>query len=80
MFTNKILDWYYNSFFYDFYMSFYHWLHREEHEQEYKEMMRECADDAKDRNEAEMFKAWRENFPEEQKKWVENGKPNILIY
>jgi len=46
-----------------------------EDEKDYRELMRECADDAKDRNDAEMFKAWKENFPEQYNQWVKNGKP-----
>ena len=44
-------------------------------EQDYRELMRECAEDAKDRNDWEAFQAWKENSPEQYNQWVKDGKP-----
>ena len=46
-----------------------------EEEQDYRELMRECAEDAKDRNDWEAFQAWKENSPEQYNQWVKDGKP-----
>lgn len=80
----KIYEAFYSLFaktiFCDWYWKLYHWWYREEFEQEYKDMMTECAKDAEDRNDWEMFQAWKENNPEEFKKWEESGKPDMFIY
>lgn len=68
------------TIFYDWYWNLYHWWNKEQEIQEYKDIMSECAKDAKDQHNREVFQVWKENHPEEFKKWEENGKPNIFIY
>ena len=80
----KIYEAFYGLFaktiFYDWYGKLYQWWNRKEFEREYKDIISDCADMAKDRNDAEMFQAWKENNPEEFKKWEESGKPDMFIY
>ncbi len=68
------------TFFSGSYGKLYQWWNRKELEREYKDIMSECAKDAKDQHDREMFQAWKENNLEEFKKWEENGKPDMFIY
>ena len=68
------------NFLNDLKWKFYHWRHRKEQAEEYDKLMMECSKDGEDRMEAEGFKAWKENSPEEFKQWEESGRPDIFVY
>tara|TARA_R100001530_G_scaffold117606_1_gene84739 strand:+ start:328 stop:639 length:312 start_codon:yes stop_codon:yes gene_type:complete len=89
----KFHRWYYNSklfrycvyplflkFYYRFLDKLNYFFNKKEHDAGLKDIMNECEKDAKDQYDREMLLAWKENNPEEFKKWEESGKPDMFIY